>query len=255
MFNDEIIAVSNTAKAKNNLLSTNPWGYILASMLAGMFIGFGVLLAFTAGGLLTGNPTARIVMGCCFGVALSLVIMAGAELFTGNNFVMPVGVAKKTVSFGACLKVWGMSYLGNLIGSVLLAVIFVGCGLAAGVVGNFISSAAATKMSLSPLALICRGILCNMLVCIAVWCGFRCKSEAAKLVIVFWCLLAFITTGYEHSIANMTLLTVSLLAPAADAAVSLSGWIYNVALVTLGNIIGGVFFMAFPYLLISKKVG
>jgi nitrite transporter NirC len=92
-----------------------------------------------------------------------------------------------------------------------------------------------------------------MLVCTAVWCAFRCKSEVAKLIVIFWCLLAFITTGFEHSIANMTLLTVSLLAPATGAAVSLSGWIYNVALATLGNIIGGACFMAFPYLLISKK--
>jgi nitrite transporter NirC len=253
MYNDDIILVSNAAGVKYNLLCTNPLGYILASILAGMFIGFGVLLAFTAGGLLTGNSFARIVMGCCFGAALSLVIMAGSELFTGNNFVMPVGVAQKTVTTGACLKIWGMSYLGNFLGSVILATIFVGCGLATGVVGDFISSVSATKMSLSPLALICRGILCNMLVCTAVWCGFRCKSEPAKLIIVFWCLLAFITSGYEHSIANMTLLTVSLLAPAAGAAVSITGWIYNIALVTLGNIIGGLCFMAFPYLVIAKK--
>jgi nitrite transporter NirC len=253
MFNEEITMVSNAAKGKYNLLSTNPWGYILASMLAGMFVGVGVLLAFTIGGLLDGNPFTRILMGCSFGVALSLVIMAGSELFTGNNFIMPVGVAKKTVSFGACLKIWGVSYLGNLLGSVLLAVIFAGCGLAGGAVGGFISDTAATKMSIPPLALICRGILCNMLVCTAVWCSFRCKSETAKLIVIFWCLLAFITTGYEHSIANMALLTVSLLAPTAGAAVSLGGWIYNIALATLGNIIGGVCFMAFPYLLISKK--
>jgi nitrite transporter NirC len=253
MFNDDIILASNAAKAKYNLLSTNQWGYILASVLAGIFIGLGVCLAFTAGGLLTGNPVARIVMGCCFGVALSLVIMAGSELFTGNNFVMPVGVSQKTVSLGACFKIWGMSYLGNLLGSVILAAIFVGCGLATGVVGEFISSVSATKMSLPPLALFCRGILCNMLVCTAVWCGFRCKSEVAKLIIIFWCLLAFITSGYEHSIANMTLLTISLFSPAAGAAVSLTGWIYNIAIVTLGNIIGGVCFMAFPYLMIAKK--
>jgi nitrite transporter NirC len=255
MFNEEITMVSNAAKGKYTLLCTNPLGYILAAMLAGMFVGFAVLLAFTIGGLLAGSPFTKFLMGCSFGIALSLVIMAGSELFTGNNFIMPVGVAKKTISFGACLKVWGMSYLGNLLGSVLLALIFAGCGLAAGSVGGFISSAAATKMSLPPLALICRGILCNMLVCVAVWCSFRCKSEAAKLIMIFWCLLAFITTGYEHSIANMTLLTVSLLSPAAGAAVSLGGWIYNIALATLGNIIGGVCFMAFPYLLISKKAG
>jgi nitrite transporter len=253
MFGDEITVVSNAAKGKSNLCSNNFGGYILAAILAGIFIGTGVLLAFTVGGLLTGNPFARLLMGCTFGIALSLVVIAGAELFTGNNFVMTVGCAKKTITVGECIKIWVVSYLGNLVGSVLLAVIFVGCGLATGVVGTFITNAASTKMSLAPLALICRGLLCNMLVCLAVWSGFRCKSEAAKLIMIFWCLLAFITTGYEHSIANMTLLTVSLLSPVGDAAVSFGGWIYNIALSTLGNMIGGIFFVALPYLAISKQ--
>jgi len=253
MFNDEITAVSNAAKAKNNLLGNNPMGYILAAVLAGIFIGIGILLALTAGGLLTGNPFARIVMGCVFGGALSLVVMAGGELFTGNVFVMAVGFAKKNVSAGVCLKIWALSYLGNLTGSIILSVIFVWCGLAAGSVGAFISSAAEVKMSIPPLALICRGVLCNVLVCLAVWCSFRCKSEAAKLIMIFWCLLALLTTGYEHCIVNMTLLTVSLLSPAAGAAVSLSGWIYNIALSTVGNIIGGIVFVALPYSVISKQ--
>jgi len=253
MFGDEITAVSNAAKEKNNLLNNNPGGYILAAILAGIFIGSGVLLAFTTGGLLTGNPFARLLMGCTFGIALSLVVIAGGELFTGNNFIITIGLVKKTISAGACLKIWVVSYFGNMIGSVILAVIFVWCGLAAGSIGEFISSAAAAKMSLSPLALISRGLLCNMLVCLAVWCGFRCKSEAAKLIMIFWCLLAFITTGYEHSIANMTLLTVSLLSPAADAAVSLGGWVYNIALVTVGNMIGGIVFVALPYSAINYR--
>jgi nitrite transporter NirC len=253
MFNEEITAVSNAAKVKNNLLENNPAGYLFAAVLAGIFVGFGALLAFTVGGLLTGNPFARILMGCTFGIALSLVVIAGGELFTGNNFVMTVGLVKKTVSAGTCFKIWGVSYLGNLIGSIILAVIFVWCGLATGSTREFISSVAVTKMSLPPLALICRGVLCNMLVCLAVWCSFRCKSEVAKLIIIFWCLLALMTSGYEHSVVNMTLLTVSLLSPAAGAAVSLGGWVYNIALSTVGNMIGGIFFVALPYLAISKQ--
>jgi len=253
MFNNEITAVSNAAKDKSDLLCKNTVGYILAAMLAGILIGLGVLLAFTVGGLLTGYPFARLLMGCTFGIALSLVIIAGGELFTGNIFIMTVGLAKKTISAGACFKLWTVCYLGNLIGSIILAVIFVLCGLAAGSTGEFISSAAEVKMSIPPLALICRGVLCNILVCLAVWCSFRCKSEAAKLIMIFWCLLALLTTGYEHCIVNMTLLTVSLLSPASGAAVSLNGWIYNIALSTVGNIIGGIVFVALPYPIISKK--
>jgi len=97
-----------------------------------------------------------------------------------------------------------------------------------------------------------RGVLCNILVCLAVWCGTKLKSESAKLIMIFWCLFAFITSGFEHSIANMTLLTVSLLAP-FEKAVSLSGYFYNLSIVTLGNMVGGIVFVAVPYYLASKK--
>lgn len=252
MFNEELNTAAGGAAAKSELLKSNPTGYFIASVLAGMYIGFGVLLAFTVGSLFTGAVGGKLLMGCCFGIALSLVVIAGAELFTGNNLVMTIGTLKKTVTGTDTLKVWGVCYLGNIVGSILLALIFVGCGLATGDTATFMAKAAETKMALSPLSLICRGILCNMLVCLAVWCGFRCKSESGKLIMIFWCLLAFITTGFEHSIANMTLLTIGLLAP-GGATVSIGGWFYNILLVTLGNMIGGILFVALPYLAMGRK--
>ena len=107
-------------------------------------------------------------------------------------------------------------------------------------------------MSLPPLVLFLRGILCNVLVCLAVWCGFRCKSDSGKLIMTFWCLYAFFTCGFEHSVANMTVLTLGLLNP-AGMAVSLSGYGYNLLWVTLGNIVGAVLFLAIPYGIASKK--
>jgi nitrite transporter NirC len=251
MFRDEVTAVSNAAKTKFTLLQTNLTGYFLASMLAGAFVGFGVLLAFTLGGVLAGSPFTKLLMGCSFSVALSLVVMAGGELFTGNNFVMAVGVMKKTVTAVQCLKVWCVCYVGNLVGSVVLAAVFVGCGLATGDVGEFMANSAAAKMAIPPLALICRSILCNILVCLGVWCTFRCKSETAKLIMIFWCLLTFVAAGFEHSVANMTLLTISLMSP-ASVAVSFGGWIYNIGVATVGNIIGGAVCVAMPYLAIAK---
>jgi len=255
MYNEEITAVCGIARKKINLLSGNPVGYMLAAVLAGIFVGFAVLLASSIGGWLKGSqfePFTRLLMGLTFGVALSLVVIAGAELFTGNNFVMIVGIVKKTVSVGECIKIWVASYLGNIIGSIILAVIFVWCGLAKGNTGESISNLSTAKTLLGPLALISRGVLCNILVCAAVWCSYRCKSEAAKLIIIFWCLTTFVATGYEHSIANMTLLTVNMLSPAAGA-VSLGGWAYVVGLSTIGNIIGGSVFVALPYAVISKQ--
>lgn len=252
MFNKEYAAAATAAAGKVTMLRQNPGGYFAASVLAGMFIGFGILLIFTIGGLLGNQPYTKIVMGASFGIALSLVIIAGAELFTGNNMIMADGLIGHTVTLGDVVRVWVVCYIGNWVGAVILSLLFVAAQGAAGPVGQFIAQGAAGKMALSPAALFFRGVLCNILVCLAAWCGFRCQSDSGKLIMIFWCLFAFITTGFEHSIANMTLLTVSLLAP-FNAAVSIGGYVYNLVFVTLGNIVGGVVFLAIPYGLMARQ--
>lgn len=119
-------------------------------------------------------------------------------------------------------------------------------------VAEFMAKTAEAKMAAGFLPLLSRGILCNILVCVAVWCGFKCKSEAGKLIMIFWCLFVFITAGFEHSIANMTLLTVGLLEPSTYA-VTIGGFVYNLLVVTLGNMIGGILFVAVPYCIIAKQ--
>lgn len=252
MFSEDYENLGNAAVTKRNLLKNNPVGYFVFSMLAGMFIGFGVLLAFTAGGLLEGAPQTKIVMGVSFGVALSLVVMCGAELFTGNNLVMAGGLLQKKVSVGDTVKLWIVCWLGNVAGSILLALIYHFTNLGDGPAGVFMANAALGKMSAGALELFCRGILCNMLVCLAVWATFRCKTEAAKLIMIFWCLFAFITTGFEHSVANMTLLTIGLLRP-CGVSLTIVGWFYNLLFVTLGNMVGGICLVAVPYYIGKKQ--
>ncbi len=254
MFSEEINKVAQAAKAKSNLLKSGKVKYLLSSMLAGLYVGLGIMLIFSIGGILASaeSPFTKIVMGLSFGVALSLVIMAGSELFTGNNFIMMIGSLKKTVTLLDTIKIWIFSFIGNLLGSIIGAYAFYAAGLARGPVGQFILSASATKMALPIHELIFRGILCNILVCLAIWCSFKMKEETGKLIMVFWCLFAFITTGFEHSVANMTLLSIGLFIP-HTAVVSLSGFIYNLSFVTLGNMIGGALVLAIPYYLISKE--
>ncbi len=254
MFKEDFAAAAAAARTKADFLKRNPLGYFVASMLAGVFVGFGVLLAFTIGGQLSGAPYAKLLMGASFSAALSLVVIAGAELFTGNNLVMAAGSLGRAVKLGETALVWAVCWLGNLAGSVLLALLYWGTGLGSGVVGEFMASAAAGKMAAGAAHLFFRGLLCNVLVCLAVWCGFRCKTESGKLIMIFWCIVAFFTTGFEHSVANMTLLTVALLSP-CGAAVSFGGWAYNLLVVTLGNLAGGVLCVALPYFLISREKG
>ncbi len=253
MFSQEYTNVVGAGQKKVQLLHANLPGYFFSSMLAGLYVGLGIILIFSVGGPLSAaqSPVTKLLMGVSFGIALSLVIMAGSELFTGNVFVMTAGLLHKAVSWTEALWLLVVCYLGNLAGSVLLALVYSLTGLSTGPVGEFIAKTSATKMSLPFGQLFFRGILCNILVCLAVWCSYRCKEEVARLIMVFWCLFAFITAGFEHSVANMTLLAIGLFSP-GTAAVSVGGYIYNVLVVTLGNIVGAVIFLALPYFSISQ---
>lgn len=254
MYYEEIAKISGAAEAKAALLKSDKGRYILSSALAGMYVGFGILLIFTIGGLLSQAQAAsvKLVMGLSFGIALSLVIMAGSELFTGNNLVMTIGRLEKRVTVREVWSIYLFSFAGNLLGSIVLAGLFAYSGLLNGSTEAFIVKTAQAKMSLPWLQLFIRGILCNALVCLAIWCSFRMKEETGKLIMVFWCLFAFITSGFEHSVANMTLLTAALLAPGA-AGVSVGGFIYNIVWVTLGNVIGGALVIGYSYWYIARK--
>ncbi len=248
-------AVARVASAKATYLRERPHGYLLLSLLAGAYVGFGIILIFAIGAPLaaSGSPLVKFVMGASFGIALSLVIVAGSELFTGNTMVMTVGLVRRTIAMSALAQSWLLSFVGNLIGSLLLAWLVARSGvLAAAPQVEFIQSVAATKMNLSFGEAFLRGVLCNWLVCLAVWSAFRQQSEAGKLIMVFWCLFAFIGAGFEHSIANMTLLGIALFQPHGDP-VSWSGFVNNLVPVTLGNIVSGALFVAGIYLLADAR--
>ncbi len=254
MFSEEHDAVVAASRKKIQLLRSNFLGYFISSMLAGIYIGISVILVYTIGAQLSAaqSPWAKAAMGASFGVGLSLVIMAGAELFTGNVLAVSAGLFKKMISWADAIWMMLVCYVGNMAGSILLALVYAQTGLNTGIVGDFIANSSATKMALPWGQLFFRGLLCNMLVCLAIWCSFRCKEEVAKLIMVFWCLFAFITSGFEHSVANMTLLAIGLANP-GSAAVSIGGYAYNLAVVTLGNIVGGVLFVALPYYVIARS--
>ena len=249
MIGGSLVSVAEAARAKAAHLETRPLGYFVLSLLAGIYVGFGIVLIFAVGAplLAAGSPAAKLAMGASFGVALSLVVFAGAELFTGNNMVMTVGLLRRTVSSRALVAIWLVSFVGNLVGSLALAWLVARSGVLAGAPHReVIEKVAAAKMSLAFTPLFVRGVLCNWLVCLAVWCAMRASSEAGKLVMIFWCLFAFIGAGFEHSIANMTLLAIALFQPHGEA-VSWAGYVQNLLPVTLGNIVGGAFFVGGLY--------
>tara|TARA_B100000315_G_scaffold173105_1_gene161511 strand:- start:1383 stop:2153 length:771 start_codon:yes stop_codon:yes gene_type:complete len=255
MYLESVNIMSKTAKVKIEYLKRSLLSYMTSSILAGTYIGIGVALAFSVGAplLASGSVFLKFIMGISFGIALTLVVFAGAELFTGNNMFMTIGLLKKDVSIFELLRVWMFSWVGNLIGSLLLAYLIVASGAISHTV-DFIEKVAIAKMTMPALQLFLRGVLCNWLVCLALWTSSRTKSDTTKCILIFWCLFAFIACGYEHSIANMTILSMSLFAP-HGAGVSWLGFFYNMFYVTIGNIVGGSFFVGALYCVATYREG
>lgn len=238
MYDETIGKLTVAAQKKIGVLNSSVVKYLISSAFAGAFIGFGILLIFTIGGVAAESPLVKVVMGMAFAIALSLVIFTGTDLFTGNNLVMTVGSLNKGVSYGDLLKVWIFSYIGNFIGALILSFIFVESGLVKGAVAEFFQNAALAKASAGFIPLVMRGILCNLLVCLAVLISFRTENDAAKLIMIFLCLFTFITAGFEHSVANMTVYGVSLMSPEVSG-ITFTHMVSNLIPATLGNIIGG----------------
>src|SRR3989338_7965752 len=146
MYLESVKNISQAAKLKIEYLKRSALAYMVASILAGTYIGIGVVLIFAVGAPLAaaGSIFTKTLMGISFGISLTLVVFAGAELFTGNNMFMAIGFLKKEVTAGELLKVWGFSWIGNLIGSVLLAYLVVKSGAISHAAG-FIEKVSATK--------------------------------------------------------------------------------------------------------------
>lgn len=219
----------------------------VSAMLAGAFIGFGAMYFC----VLLGDPSLpfavqRVGGGLCFCLGLALVLCCGAELFTGNSLMVCARASRK-ISWGAMLRNWAIVWLGNLAGA-LLAVLLVYManvqGMNGGSVGEAFVSVAAGKVSLDPVSLLFKAVMCNILVCLAVWIGFAGKSIADKVLGILLPISAFVACGFEHCVANMFFLPMGLilngvLGVGAAGAVTVGGVVFNIALATIGNVLGG----------------
>lgn len=255
MFREDYLTICENGRKKLDFFRSRPFGYFLSAMLAGMFIALGSFAAMCIGGFATaaGSTAVKFLVSLVFAAALSLVIAAGCELFTGNNLVLGAASLNRTVSWRDTALLWFVCYVGNLLGSWVLILIFQATGITGNeAIASFFVTTAQSKVSQGALALFARGILCNICVCLAVWCSVRLKNEAARLIMVVWCILIFMICGFEHSIANMTIIGTALLNTTTQD-VTLSGYVWNLVFVTLGNMVGGTVFVALPYHLVSQE--
>lgn len=237
MYKDIISGLTNSANTKKNLLEGSLFKYMVASILAGFFIGMGMLIMVLSASVFSPLPipVVKFMNGFVFSLALSFVVFAGGELFTGNVLVTTVGRLNKKIDTGSLLKILIFSYLGNILGSVLISFLFKMTGVSPEY-NEALLKLVTGKTSFDFLPLLFKGIMCNILVCLAVLICSRKISDSAKLILIFWCILAFVSLGFEHSVANMTCFA---LAKMLNSDFTFALILKNLIPVTIGNIIGG----------------
>ena len=237
----------------------------IMGIMAGAYIAFAGAGANMASYGLLGNPETyglgRLAMGAVFVGGLIMVVLAGAELFTGNTLIT-VAVMQKKTSVAKMLRNWGIVYIANFIGAVIVAALVYYSGAlnaGNGYLGAMTVKIAAGKVNLSFLQCLFSGILCNWLVCLAVWISHGAQGTLDKVAGVFFPILLFVVAGYEHSIANMYFISAGIFGSKEELFVALNGamdlsnltWIgmfaNNLLPVTIGNIVGGVVFVAMGY--------
>jgi formate transporter len=246
-------------KAEAPLLAT-----FTLSVLAGAFIALGAIFATTVAAGTSGvvpYGVARLLMGSVFSLGLILVVVGGAELFTGNNLIVMAWASRK-VGLTALLRNWLVVYLGNFVGALGTAGLVVlsrQYTFGGGSVGAAALSIAHAKLGFTFVQALALGILCNALVCLAVWLSFSARSTVDRIVAIVFPIAAFVAAGFEHSIANMYFVPVALFIKAFDPAfvaasgLDVSGMSWpafltaNLIPVTLGNIIGGSLLVAVTY--------
>ncbi len=251
MYLETVDNFADVAAKKSSYLKRSPGAFWVSAMMAGAYVGLGILLIFSIGS--DADPAYRgLIMGASFGIALILVIFAGSELFTGHTMFMTIGWLRRRIGLSDLAAAWVMSWLGNIVGCAVLAMLFVAGGGAAVLhsKSQFFFAVAAAKMNAPVLSLFARAILCNWLVCLAIWMSSRMTNDTAKIIGIAWCLFGFIGSGYEHSVANMTLFLVALFAD-HPATITWGGLAYNLFWVTLSNIVAGAGIMGLGYTVAS----
>jgi nitrite transporter len=254
---DEQVAA---ARSKAKLLRS-PGRYLILSALAGAFIGVGVVLMVSVSGPLSAahSPWVKLVQGLVFGVALTLVIFAGGELATSNMMTMVQGAVRRALTPLVALSVIVGSFVGNLAGSVALGWLVHAAGVlgvapapgapAPGLAG--LTGMLTAKMAESGEALFFRGVLCNFLVCLTVWMGMRTRSDAAKIMLIFAGILAFVASGFEHVVANMTTFSLGLFEHVPG--VTVGAFAHNLLFVGLGNLVGGGLLVGVAYAVAGRR--
>ncbi|AIQ50363.1 formate/nitrite transporter family protein [Paenibacillus sp. FSL R7-0331] len=254
MENEALLQVEKLALKKQRIFDQSVWRYIARAMLASMFIGFGVIVAFKTGNFfyMEHSPMTYPMAAITFGAAIILISYGGGDLFTGDTFYYSYAALRKKMQWTKVVRMWVVSYIGNILGATAFALLIFLTGLYDdSSVNSFLLNVVAHKMEAPALQLFFRAILCNWLVCLAFFVPMSMKHDGAKMFAMMLFVFCFFISGYEHSIANMCTFAIALVLD-HPGTISWGGVVHNLVPVTLGNLIGGGVLMGVMYYYVNK---
>lgn len=271
-FNTPAEALELNMKAGVNKASMPILKMILLGIMAGAFIALGGATSSTAAHNISNVGLARLVAGCIFPIGLMIIVFVGGELFTGNCLLV-MDVLDKRIKVVECIRNLVVVWLSNLVGALIIDVLIYFSGnlnYTAGLNGAYAIKVAVSKAAISPVTAITSGILCNILVCIAILVALAAKDLGGKIWGIFFPIMAFVVGGFEHVVANMFYIPMGMMAKCNPVFVSkaieaygmtqdqldslnMSGLLSNFLFVTIGNILGGMLFVGVPCYLASKR--
>lgn len=251
MVSEEIKSINKSAREKAYLAQTKPLKYLVKGIMAGFYLSVAVILSYTLAAMTNDiSPVlAKMFPAFTFSLALVLICLLGADLFTGNCLTMGIAYYDKKENIGSVIKVLTLSYLGNLIGCIIIGFIFIKSGSGSNIFPSYLPKLVEAKTSMDISSLVLKGIMCNFVVCIATYANVKLKSESAKMIAMFWLIAAFVIAGFEHSIANMGVFAISFF---TIGSLPFGEVLNNMVWVTLGNIIGGGILYALPLYYMNK---
>ncbi len=250
----DVSIVAESGAGKSALATSSPLRYLTRAAFAGAFIFIGAVFScLTAAWFYADHlPVSKLLGGATFSAALILVLLLGGELFTGTNLAMGVALYENKVTFPQAVRVWILAYLGNFIGIFVLCLLMAGSGAARDLLSSYLALMVPGKLSPPWYSLLLKGVLCNFLVCLGVFAGYKLKSEMGKATLCVLVITVFVLAGFEHSVANIAYFSLYVLY-LGTAQLPAMGW--NLFWVTLGNLLGGAVLLGLPMWFAAEREG
>ena len=250
MFKD-IEYITKIGITKIEMAQKDVFKFFMRSFMAGVYLAMAAILSFSLGALFQNNVAlSKTLVAGSFGIGLAMIVFLGGELFTGNCFTTMFPVYAKQKKLTDLLPAWIICYVGNFVGSAIVCVLFIASGSLKEVMTTYLTNSIQAKLTFDVMQLLCKAILCNLVVCVGAYAGMKVQDNITKFMLIIIIVMIFVLPGFEHCIANMSTYTMGMCL--LQSSIDWSLLPLHMVISTIGNILGGSVLLGLPVYLTFK---